>query len=44
MFVSEEDKRIYRFLRGFEGTSQILMGNIRYGLWNCVKYTILLWL
>ena len=44
MFIGEEDKRRYRFLRGLEGTSEILTGNFRYGLWNYVKYTFLLWL
>jgi hypothetical protein len=44
MFIDEEDKKIYRYLRGVEGTSEVLMGNFRYGLWNWIKYTILLWL
>jgi hypothetical protein len=44
MFVCEEDKRIYRFLRGCEGTCQVLMGDFLYGLWRYLKYTLLLML
>jgi|Deesub1362A_J573_1020465.scaffolds.fasta_scaffold00051_34 hypothetical protein len=40
-----ERKEIYRYLRSLEGTSEFFSGYYLHGMWNYLKYTLLLaWL